>query len=60
MIDDVVAPVFHSNEPVAVVERIDEPQELTTVTTGAAGVALGAAITELSALVQPFTVCVAV
>ena len=43
-------------DPVAV--KIEEPQLLVTLTTGAAGTANGAAVTEASALVHPPTVCV--
>ena len=40
MIELVVSEVLHNNVPVAVVDRVDVPSQLsTTVTTGAAGVA---------------------
>jgi hypothetical protein len=61
VIDDVVAPLLHSNEPVndpAV--NTELPQLLTTVTVGAVGTVLGAATPLRVALVQPFTVCVTV
>jgi hypothetical protein len=32
--------VVHNNDPVAVVDKVDDPQLLTTVTVGAAGAAL--------------------
>ncbi len=35
---EVVAPVLHSNSPSAVVDRVDEPQSLTTVITGVVGI----------------------
>ena len=55
-----VEPLLHSRLPAAFVDKVDEPQLLTTVTTGAAGIAFGAAVAEPAALVQPLTVCVAV
>ena len=53
--------VLHSNVPGAVVERVEVPSQLsTTVTTGVAGVVLGAAVPLPGKLVQPFTVVVTV
>ena len=52
----VVAPLLHRKVPVAVVDNIDEPQLLTTVTAGAVGIAFGAAMPEPAALIQPLTV----
>lgn len=61
VIDEVVAPVFHSNVPVAVVESVEVPLQLsTTETTGVAGTALGAAVPLPAKLLQPFTVDVTV
>lgn len=55
------APLLQSNVPDAVVERVDVPLQLfTTVTTGVAGVVLGAAIPLPGALVHPFVVVVTV
>ena len=59
MIDEVVAPLLHNRVPVAVVESVDVPLQLfTTVTTGVAGITLGAAVLLPAALVHPFTVVV--
>ena len=59
MIDEVVSPVLHNKEPVAVVESVDVPlQSFTTVTTGVACVDFGAAIPPFSGLIQPFSVLV--
>ncbi len=53
MIDDVVAPLLHRIEPVIPdAVRVDDPQLSATLTTGAAGVAFGAATPEPAALVQ--------
>jgi hypothetical protein len=60
MTDDVVAPVLHKSEPVAVVESVELPQLLATVTTGVDGVVLGVAVPVPGKLVQPFTVVVTV
>ena len=50
----VVSPVLHSK----VVESVEVPSQLsTTVTTGVAGVVLGAAVPLPDKLVQPFTSC---
>jgi hypothetical protein len=56
VIDDVVAPVLHKSEPVAVVESVELPQLLATVTSGIAGIALGAAVPLPAPLLHPFTV----
>lgn len=57
MIALAVDPLLHARSwPVAV--RTLLPQLLDTTTTGAAGIAFGAAVAEPAALVQPFTVCV--
>lgn len=58
LIELVVAPVLHSNDPAAVVERVDVPQLFTTVTTGIAGVVFGAAVPIPGILVHPFMVVV--
>ena len=59
MIDGVDAPLLHANVPAAVVESVDVPLQLfTTVTTGVAGVDLGAAVTLPGALVHPLVVVV--
>jgi len=57
---DVVAPVLHNSVPEAVVDKIDDPQLSTTVTTGAEGISLGAAVPLPGVLVQPSTVVVTV
>ena len=36
VIDPVVSPVLHINDPVALVDKVDEPQLFTTVTNGVA------------------------
>ena len=56
MIEAVVSPVLHNKVPVAVVDKVELPQLSATVTTGAGGIAFGAAIPEPAALVQPLTV----
>ena len=60
--DEVVAPVLHNREhPGADVVSLDVPLQLfTTVITGVAGTAFGAATAVATALVQPFTVVVSV
>ena len=56
-----VAPVLQSNVPEAVVDNVEVLlQLLVTVTTGAAGMVLGAAVPLPDELVQPSTVCVTV
>ena len=60
VIDEVVWPLLHSNEPVAVVDNTELPQLFTTVTTGADGTALGADNPLPGALVHPSTVVVTV
>ena len=56
--EEVVAPLLHNNDPVAVVAKTEFPQLFVTVTTGAAGVAFGAEVPLPATLVQPFTVVV--
>ena len=59
VIDEVVAPLLHNNEPVKdVAVNIELPQLSITDTVGADGIAFGAAIPLPEELVQPFTVCV--
>ena len=60
MIDEVVAPLLHNSEAAGgLTERVEVPlQLLTTVTTGIAGIDLGAAALLPAALVHPFTVVV--
>ena len=60
MIDEVVWPLLHSNEPVAVVDNTELPQLFTTVTTGAVGVSFGAEVPLPDSLVHPSTVAVTV
>ncbi len=60
MTDGVVAPLLHNKVPVAVVESVELPQLFATVTTGAAGIALGADAPLPAVLVHPFTVVVTV
>ena len=61
MIDGVVAPLLHSRSPVNdVAVSVELPQLSTTVTTGADGVACGAATPLPEGLVHPFTVWVTV
>ena len=55
MIEEVVAPVDQSKF-VPVAESTEFPQLLVTVTTGADGTAIGAAVPDPAALVQPPTV----
>ena len=56
-----VAPLLHNKEPVKdVAVNVELPQLFSTVTTGAAGIACGAATPLPEGLVQPFTVCVTV
>ena len=60
--DVVVSAVLHSNVPVKpVAERVEVPlQLLMTLTPGAGGVVLGAAVPDPGRLVHPFTVWVMV
>ncbi len=58
--EEVVALLLHNNVPVAVVDNVEVPQLSMTLTMGAGGVALVAAVPEPGRLVQPFTVCVTV
>lgn len=57
---DVVSPVLHSRDPSAVVDRVDDSHSLLTVTTGAGGTVLGAAVPLPGRLVHPSTVVVTV
>ena len=56
----VLAPLLQRMLPPAGIESVELPQLFTTVTTGVAGVATGAAVPEPAALVQPLTVLVTV
>ena len=59
VIDEVVAPLLHNNEPVNdAAVNVELPQLSTTDTVGADGIACGAATPLPEELVQPFTVCV--
>ena len=59
VIDAVVSAVDHKRlTPVAV--KVEEPQLSATANTGADGIAVGFAVPEPFALVQPATVCVTV
>ena len=61
VIDALEEPVLHSKLPPAFVDRVEVPLQLfTTVTTGVAGVVLGAAVPDPGKLVQPPTVVVTV
>ncbi len=62
VIDEVVAPLLHNKDPVnePAVKSEVPLQLLTTVTVGATGVVLGAAVPLRIALVHPFTVCLTV
>jgi len=55
-VDAVVAPLLHNNDPGAVVDNKDDPQLLTTVTTGVAGIVLGAEVSLPAPLVHPLAV----
>ena len=52
--------MLHTRLPTALVDKDDVPQPLTTITTGADGIAFGKATPEPDALVHPFTVWVTV
>jgi len=54
----VVAPVLQTSDPTAVVESVDDPQLLVTVTAGAGGIETGAATPLPGELIHPFTVVV--
>ena len=60
VIEAVLAPLLHKIVPPVGIDKVELPQLLTTVTTGVAGVATGAAMPEPAALVQPLTVLVTV
>ena len=56
---DVVFPLFHNNDPAAVVDNVDVPLQLfVTVTTGVGGRSFGAAVALAGKLVQPLSVTV--
>ena len=56
-----VAPLLHNNDPLKLEAVSTEFVQLSiTVTTGAAGMGLGAAMPLAAGLVQPFSVCVTV
>ena len=54
------SPVLHNKVPGAVVDKVEDPQLSTTVTTGVAGVTFGAAVPLPDKLVHPFSVVVTV
>ena len=58
LMDEVFAPVFHNNVPAELVDKVELPQLLTTVTVGVAGIDFGAATPLPKALVHPFIVVV--
>jgi len=60
VIDEAVSLVDHSNEPAALVERSEDPQLSTTLTTGAEGIAIGDATADPGKLTHPPIVCVTV
>jgi hypothetical protein len=61
VIDAVLAPLLQDIDPPSRTESVEVPLQLfTTVTTGVAGVVLGAAVPLPAKLVQPFTVAVTV
>ena len=61
MIDEVFAPLLHNNVPVALVDKVEVPLQLSvTLTDGAVGVVFGDAVPDPAALVQPLTVVVTV
>ena len=60
MIEEVVSPVLHNKVPEAVVDNVEVPQLLTTVTTGVDGIATGAATPEPNVLAQVPTVLLTV
>ena len=60
VIEAVVAPVLHNIVPPVGIDKVELPQLFTTVTTGVAVIAFGAAVPEPAALVQPPTVLVTV
>lgn len=57
VIEVVISPVLHNIEPPAGIDKVELPQLSVTVTTGASGVATGAATPDPAALVQPSAVC---
>jgi hypothetical protein len=58
--EGVVAPLLHNRLPAALVDRVELPQLLTTVTTGLLAEVFGAATPEPGALVHPFSLRVTV
>ena len=60
MMDEVVSPVLHNKVPAASVDRVELPQSLVTITSGAEGTVFGAATPDPGELIQPSTVVVTV
>ena len=61
VIVEVFAPVLHNNVPVALVDKVEVPSQLSvTLIDGAAGVVFGDAIPDPAKLVQPLAVLVTV
>ena len=60
VIEELVSPVLHNRDPVAVVDNVELPQLFTTVTTGVDGIATGAAMPEPNVLAQVPTVLLTV
>ena len=53
MIDEVVSPLLHSNEPLALVDNTELPQLFVTETAGIEGAVFGAAIPSPDSLPHP-------
>lgn len=61
MIDEEVSPLLHSRLPVALIESVDVPLQLScTETSGTEGVVFGFAVPLPASLLQPFTDAVTV
>ena len=60
VIDEVVWPLLHCNEPLALVDNMELPQLFVTDTTGADGVDFGTDVPLPDSLVHPSTVAVTV
>jgi hypothetical protein len=60
LIEAVVSPVLHKMEPPSAIDRVELPQAFVTVTSGVGVIAVGAAVPEPAALIQPFRVLVTV